>query len=42
MSLVINEESYVEKEKELRKVNYFIDNELKGKGDSSLYLGKEG
>lgn len=42
MSLVINEESYVEKEKELRKMNYFIDNELKRKVDSSLYLGKEG
>lgn len=42
MSLVINEESYNKKEKELSKVNYFINNELKPKVDLSLYFGKEG
>ncbi|MBZ9686395.1 glycosyltransferase family 2 protein [Clostridium estertheticum] len=42
MSLVINEESYKEIEKELRKVNYFIDSELKQKVNLSEYYGKEG
>ncbi|MCB2312384.1 hypothetical protein LGL55_13855 [Clostridium tagluense] len=41
MSLVINDESYEKKEKELRKVNYFINNELKGKMDLNAYFEKE-